>query len=201
MPHPEKKKATYEDLCALPENMVGEIIDGELHATPRPSFRHGIAASVLGGEIVGPFQIGRGGPGGWLIIDEPELHLGPHIIVPDMAGWRREKIPSIPVEELASVVPDWVCEILSPSTVRIDRLRKMPIFAEHGVGHLWLIDPDARTLEVFRLEGSGWFLASIHGEAEKVRAEPFEAVEIDLGLLFWPDTLGDDERQDDEGNR
>ena len=186
-----KMKATYDDLCALPDNMVGEIIDGELIATPRPAPKHGVAASVLGAEIVGPFQIGRGGPGGWLIIDEPELHLADHVLVPDLAGWRRERMPALPEEAWFSVAPDWVCEVLSPLTARVDRLRKMPIYASHGVGHLWLIDPDIKTLEVFRHEGESWFLVSIHGEGEKVRAEPFQAVEIDLDLIFWPGEKGE----------
>jgi Uma2 family endonuclease len=184
MPSTVKKKATYEDLCALPDNMVGEIISGELVATPRPGPRHTIAASALGSEICGPFQLGKGGPGGWWILDEPEIHLSEHIVVPDLAGRKKERLPKLPEENWFSIAPDWICEILSPSTIRNDRTRKMPIYAEFKVPHLWLIDPTAKTLEVFKLVDGGWMLASSHVEDDKVRAEPFQEVEIELALLW-----------------
>ena len=185
MPVPARKKARYEDLRALPDNMVGEIVEGELIATPRPSPRHGAAASALGGEIIGPFQFGRGGPGGWLIIHEPELHLDGHVLVPDLAGWRKERMPAPPEENWFSVAPDWVCEVLSPGTVQTDRLKKMPIYARYEIPYLWIIDPREKTLEVFRQQEESWYLLSVHGETEKVRAEPFQEIEIDLALLFW----------------
>ncbi len=180
-----KKQASYDDLFSLPDNVVGEIIDGELIATPRPSRRHGVAASVLGSEILPPYQLGRGGgPGGWIIIDEPEIYLGAHILVPDLAGWRRERFPASEETNWISVGPDWVCEILSPATVRVDKVRKMPIYAEHAVGHLWLVDPAAKTLDVFRLESGRWVLLATFIENDKVRAEPFQEVEIELGNLW-----------------
>jgi Uma2 family endonuclease len=127
MADPAKKRATYEDLFGIPENAVGEIIDGELVFTPRPTARHTLAASVLGGEVMAPYHLGRGGPGGWIILDETEILLGDHLLVPDLAGWRRERFPGLPRENWIAVSPDWVCEILSPSTARLDKVHKMPI--------------------------------------------------------------------------
>jgi Uma2 family endonuclease len=180
-----RKAATYEDLRNLPENMTGEIVDGELYALPRPSPRHGKAASVLAGEIEFPFQFGRNGPGGWLILFEPELRLGAHTVVPDLAAWKKERLPRPPETNWISVPPDWVCEVLSQSTIRLDRLKKMPIYAQFGVSFIWLVDPVARTLEVFRLESGHWLLTMTAGEDQKVRAEPFQEIEIDLSNLWW----------------
>ena len=180
-----RRRATYEDLCAVPDHEVAEILDGELIVTPRPALRHASASSSLGGQIWGPFQGGRGGPGGWWILDEPELHLADDILVPDLAGWRRERVPVLPDTAFMTLAPDWVCEVISPSTERIDRSRKMRIYAREGVEHLWLLDPIVRTLEVLRLEGGRWVLIATHTDADVVRAEPFEAIEIDLTLL-WP---------------
>ena len=146
-----RRPATYQDVLDAPEHMVAELIDGALHLHPRPSFLHGQAASSLGDELVSPFQKGRGGPGGWRILDEPELHLGEDVLVPDLAGWRRERMPELPSEHWTSIVPDWVCEVLSPSTRSVDLTDKRRIYAGAGVGHLWLIDPEARTLEAFAL--------------------------------------------------
>ncbi len=180
-----KKQASYDDLFSLPDNMVGEIIDGELIATPRPSRRHGVAASVLGYELGPPYQLGRGGgPGGWIIIDEPEISLGAHILVPDLAGWRSERFLASEQTNWISVSPDWVCEILSPKTVGLDKVRKMPIYAQHGIAHLWLVDPAAKTLDVFRLESNRWVLLATFIENDKVRAEPFQEIEIELGNLW-----------------
>ncbi len=188
---PAGKEATYEDLLNLPENMTGEIIDGELIVSPRPTRRHVDVASVLGAELVPPFRFGRGGgPGGWIIYDEPELHLGKNVIVPDLAGWRRERLSTAPDEHRFTVSPDWVCEILSPRTARIDRFRKMPIFAEHNVAFAWIIDPILRTLEVFRLESGRWLITGLYAEPVKVRAEPFEQVEIDLAGLWLEEAPG-----------
>ena len=180
-----RRRATYEDLCAVPDHEVAEILDGELIVTPRPALRHASASSSLGGQIWGPFQGGRVGPGGWWILDEPELHLADDILVPDLAGWRRERVPVLPDTAFMTLAPDWVCEVISPSTERIDRSRKMRIYAREGVEHLWLLDPIVRTLEVLRLEGGRWVLIATHTDADVVRAEPFEAIEIDLTLL-WP---------------
>ncbi len=182
-----RRTAIYDDLCRLPENMIGEIIDGELVTTPRPAGRHIVVASVLGGTILPSYQLGRGGgPGGWWILDEPELHLDEQVVVPDLAGWRKERMPALPKDQRFTITPDWVCEVLSPSTVRIDRIKKMAIYAHFGVSHLWLIDPDSRTLEVFRLDAGLWARVSAHAEDDKVRAEPFQEVEIELKSL-WGD--------------
>ena len=185
MAEPAKQKATYDDLYAIPENTTGEIIDGELFVTPRPARRHVHAASTLGGEIVPPFHFGRGGgPGGWIIYHEPELQLGEHTLVPDLAGWRKERFSAQPDEVGITVPPDWVCEILSPSTVRMDKVRKMPIYAQYGVRHLWLVEPLARTLDVFKLESQRWSLLATFTENDKVRIEPFQEIEMELGNLW-----------------
>jgi Uma2 family endonuclease len=181
-----KKPATYEDLRALPETVVGEIIDGELFASPRPASPHAFACSALGGELSRPFQRGRGGPGGWWIIDEPELHLGKDVLVPDLAGWKHARMPVYPNASFFTQPPDWVCEVLSPSTAVLDRVRKMPVYMRERVGHVWFIDPVDRTLEVFRREGDRWVLVGNHGEKESIRVEPFEALELELEALWLP---------------
>jgi Uma2 family endonuclease len=185
-----KKPATYADLRALPETVVGELVAGELLVAPRPAARHVVVASALGGELTGPFQRGRGGPGGWWILDEPELHLGEDVLVPDLAGWRRTRMPVPPDKPFFSLAPDWVCEVLSPATAGFDRVRKMPVYLREQVGHVWLIDPLARTLEVFRHEDGRWVLAGNHAGAQRVRAEPFEEVELDLEGLWLPEDPG-----------
>ena len=179
-----KRPATYEELCRLPENMVGEILDGDLHASPRPAIPHAAAGSALGGELVGPFQRGRGGPGGWWLLYEPEIHLAADIVVPDWAGWRVERMPRIPAVPFLTLAPDWLCEILSASTERIDRTKKLAIYAREGVKHAWLVNPTLRTIEVLRLEGGRWVLVGSHEGDTRIRAEPFEAIELDLGLLW-----------------
>ena len=182
---PQQRSACYEDLLSLPDNVVGEIIGGELHTHPRPAPRHAMASSSLTHELVGPFGKGRGGgPGGWWILDEPELHLGPDILVPDIAGWRRERMPALPETAWFEISPDWACEILSPSTARDDRMLKMPRYAANGVAYCWLVDPTARTLEAFKLHEGQWLLqASFVGEAD-VAVEPFDAVTFPLGSLW-----------------
>jgi len=145
---PAEKPATYEDLFALPDNVVGEIINRRLVTHPRPAPRHAHAYSAIGAKLFDPFGQGRGGPGGWWILDEPECHLDADIVVPDLAGWRRSRMPKLPETAWFGLAPDWVCEILSPGTMRADRAEKLPIYAGHGVGHVWLVDPDLRTLEV-----------------------------------------------------
>ncbi len=186
MGDPARRKATYGDVLAAPPNKVAEVLAGELHVSPRPASPHSAAASVLGGELGGPFGRGRGGPGGWLLLDEPELHLGADIVVPDLAGWRRERMPRAPRAPFLALAPDWVCEVLSPTTAKIDRAGKLPIYAREGVTHAWLVDPDARTLEVLRREGPKWLVLDVHSDEARVRAEPFDAIELELGLL-WAD--------------
>ena len=145
-----------------------------------------MAATVLGGELGPPYHSGRGGPGGWWILFEPELHLGLDVLVPDLAGWRRSRMTSIPDTAYFTLAPDWICEVVSPKTGRLDRLKKLPVYAREGVAHAWLIDPLQRTLEVMRLEHRRWLIVAVHGEADVVRAEPFEATDVNLGLL-WAD--------------
>jgi Uma2 family endonuclease len=179
------KRATYEDVLNAPENKVAEILDGELFLSPRPSPGHAFSASRLG-RILGPFDDDPGGPGGWWILDEPELHLGEQVLVPDLAGWRRERMTAMPREAFFPLPPDWVCEVLSPSTERVDRSRKLRIYAEAGVGHAWLVKPTDRTLEVLRLRDGAWTIVGLWQDSAVVRVEPFEAVELELGRL-WAD--------------
>ncbi|MDR2216440.1 MAG: Uma2 family endonuclease [Nevskiaceae bacterium] len=181
---PKTRPATYDDLFDLPENQVGEIIEGTLHAHPRPASEHALVSSSLGIDLGGPFQKGRGGPGGWWIVDEPELHLDANIFVPDLAGWRRERMPVYPKVKWFELVPDWVCEILSPGTARLDRQRKMPLYAAAGVPHLWLIDPDLRLLEAYENRQGQWTLIATHADDEVVRVPPFDAVALELSGLW-----------------
>jgi Uma2 family endonuclease len=184
-----KKPATYEDLQRIPEHLVAELVGGELYATPRPAVRHAHAATILATEIVNPFNHGRGGPGGWWILAEPELHLRRDVIVPDIAGWRRSRLAVLPDTAALSLAPDWVCEVISPSTEGLDRGKKVAVYAREKVSHVWLINPQSETLEVLVLVSGRWTLLATHVGALVVRAEPFDAVEIDLSLL-WPSDPG-----------
>jgi Uma2 family endonuclease len=179
-----KKAATYEDLLKVPEPLVAEILDGELYASPRPALPHALCASALEVLLGGAFQFGRGGPGGWWILDEPEVHLAANVLVPNLVGWRRERLPVVPDAAAMDLSPDWGCEILSPSTERMDRAKKLAIYAREAVGHAWLINPIARTLEALRRQGDGLLLLATHAGDAVVRIEPFEAIELDL-LLLW----------------
>jgi Uma2 family endonuclease len=184
---PGAKPATYDDLLALPEHVVGEIIGGELIVSPRPAPRHAVAASVLGGDLGPPYHgSGRGGPGGWWILFEPEFHTDDDVLVPDLAGWRRTRLPVLPETAYFALAPDWICEVLSPGTARLDRQKKLAIYARAGVDHAWLLDPIQRTLEVLRLERGHWVIVGIHADQDKVSAEPFEATVIELARL-WDD--------------
>jgi Uma2 family endonuclease len=187
---PLDRPATYEDLMQVPDIMVAEIVDGELHASPRPAPRHANAASSLGAELMPPYHRGRGGPGGWRILFEPELHFGRNVLVPDLAGWRRERMPLLPKAAYFSLAPDWVCEVLSPSTASLDRVKKLAIYARDQVGHAWLVDPAARTLEVLRLEAGRWTILATHAGDEVVRAEPFADIDLELASL-WADEEGE----------
>lgn len=182
----EHREATYEDILNLPEHLTGEIINGELYTQPRPTPAHARASSALGAKYVPPFDFGDNGPGGWIILDEPELHLGskPHIIVPDLAGWRRERLPALPETAWFETAPDWVCEVMSPSTAGKDRVKKMPVYAEFGVGHLWLVDPLEKTLEAYRLHEGQWLRIGAWADDDVARIEPFEAVELSLTTLW-----------------
>jgi len=177
------KRATYEDVLTAPENQVAEILDGELFLSPRPSPRHSVASSRLG-AVLAPFDDNQDDPGGWWILDEPELHFGGDVVVPDLGGWRRERMPAIPDTAFFSLAPDWVCEVLSPSTERIDRGRKLRIYAEARVAHAWLVNPAERTLEVLRLREGAWTIVAVCSDSDTVRVEPFDAIELVLGRLW-----------------
>ena len=183
-----KRSATYEDLLKVPDHLVAEILEGELYTTPRPAVPHAVAASALGSELGGPFQQGRGGPGSWWILDEPELHLGSDVLVPDLAGWRRSRMPQLPNAPAMTVAPDWVCEVLSPSTEALDRVLKLRVYAREGVSHVWFANPRTQTLEVLRLEGDQWLVTAVHDGDTSVRVEPFEAVPLDLFRLWGRST-------------
>ncbi|HRE88369.1 MAG TPA: Uma2 family endonuclease [Myxococcota bacterium] len=196
---------SYADIEALPPNVVGEILGGELVVSPRPKPRHAQASSLLGGLLIPPFRLGRGGPGGWQILDEPELSLGIDRrydpVVPDLAGWRLETMPHLPTTAQFLVRPDWVCEVLSQSTARRDRMLKLPFYARAGVGYCWLVDPDQELVEVFENLGTEWKLWGVFGGREAVALAPFEAVPLDLGLIWGPPEepasetpVGDDEK-------
>ncbi len=179
-----RKRATHADLAALPEHVVGEIIDGELFVHPRPAFLHAGAASMLGTSLVNPFWHGRGGPGGWVILFEPEIHCAGDVFVPDLAGWRRERMQELPDTAFTELVPDWVCEVLSPGNSWVQRARKMNLFAREAIPHVWLVDPREQLLEVFELRDALYArLLAAHGD-EKVRAAPFDAIELNLADLW-----------------
>ena len=184
MSEPALKMPTYEDLLDLPEHHIGEIIYNVLYSQPRPAPKHARAYSVLGGQLGGSFDWGGGDGSDWWIIDEPELHIDDHILVPDLAGWKRERMPALPETAWFDVVPDWICEILSPSTARKDRMVKMPLYAELGVKYFWLIDPDLQTLEVYQLENQRWTLIASLTDDDPVKVAPFDAVEFSLGGLW-----------------
>jgi Uma2 family endonuclease len=185
MANPAKRHANYDDLLAVPAHLVAELIHGELYTYPRPALPHARAASRLGIDLGGPFDRGKGGPGGWILLDEPELHLHGDVLVPDLAGWRRERVPEMPRTPAFELAPDWVCEVLSPATEAVDRTDKMVIYAREQVRHVWLVDPMIATLEVFRLLNGKTYeaVAAWRGEV-KVRAEPFDAIELELAAIW-----------------
>jgi Uma2 family endonuclease len=179
-----RRRATYEDLVAAPPDKIAELLEGDLYLSPRPAPRHTNAASTLGADLHDAFQRGRRGPGGWWILDEPELHLGADVLVPDIAGWRRERLPDLPEIPWFEMPPDWICEVISPSTMRIDRERKLPIYAAAGIEHAWIVDPSLKTLEVLRRSGNAFSLVGAHFGEALVSAPPFDAVTIELGALW-----------------
>ena len=184
-----KKRATYADVVAAPEFMVAEIVDGELYTSPRPASPHALAASTILGDLSHRFHRPRDGqdaPGGWWILFEPELHFGDDVLVPDIAGWRRERMPRMPNNAAFTLPPDWVCEVISPSTGRLDRTRKMPVYAREQVPSMWIVDPILRTLEVFALTEQRWVVAAAYAERDVARVEPFAEIELDL-TRWWID--------------
>ncbi len=183
----QDRRADYRDVLNAPAHMVAEVIDGALHTQPRPDPRHAWASSGLGARIGPPFNYGDGGPGGWWSIREPELHLGKDILVPDLAGWRREWMPDYPDTAWCGVAPDWACEVLSPGTRKTDLYEKRPIYAQEGVAHLWLVDPLARGLEAFELRAGQWVPIASLKDDDAVSVPPFEAIAFSLADL-WPDS-------------
>ncbi len=184
-----KRYAVYEDLFELPDNIVGEILNGVLETHPRPAPRHARASSSLGGKIVSPYDHGQGGPGGWWILFEPELHLDVDIMVPDLAGWQRERMPELPETAWFGCAPDWICEVLSPSTGKTDRAVKMPLYAHYGVEYLWLVDPDLQILEAYQLQtesssGNKWVLLKTLRDDQSVSLPPFTEISFDLSVLW-----------------
>ncbi|MDE0523258.1 MAG: Uma2 family endonuclease [Boseongicola sp.] len=185
------RKATYRDVLDAPPHMVAEVLAGTLHTHPRPAARHAWASSILGGELVAPFGRGRGGPGGWWIVFEPELHLGEDIVVPDLAGWRRDTMPEYPDAAYCSIPPDWACEVLSSSTRRIDMNEKRTIYAREGVSHLWFVDPVPKMLEAFELRDGHWVLLATLADDAPVSLPPFDAISFPLDAL-WPESAATD---------
>ncbi len=185
--HKKSQRATYQDVLDAPPHRIAQIIDGLLHTMPRPAIRHAVAGSGLGMLLGWPFHYGRGGPGGWWILDEPELHLGDDILVPDLAGWRRDRLPVLPDAAYFTLAPDWVCEVLSPSTRIIDLGPKRDIYAREGVPHLWLVDPDARSLQAFELHAGRWELLGSAEGNDPISLPPFEAISFPLSTL-WADS-------------
>jgi Uma2 family endonuclease len=176
--------ASYADLEALPDHVNGEIIAGDLVVSPRPALRHARASSRLGARLGGPFDLGDNGPGGWQILFEPELHLGDDVVIPDLGGWRVERLPEVPDEPWLSLAPDWVCEVASPSTAAIDRGPKREIYAREGVTHLWIVEPHAKTLEILRLADGVYFVAAVYSGDDVIHPEPFDALPFELAVLW-----------------
>jgi Uma2 family endonuclease len=177
---PAKRGATYRDLEELPDTVIGQIVDGDLYASPNPGAWHQYTSMSLLAEIGLAFHKGRGGPGGWWVLRAVEVHFAMDVVVPDVAGWRRERMPELPRTPAIELPPDWVCEVLSPSTQLLDRGPKLRLYGRVGVRHLWFVDPIAQTLEILRHERDGWLVVETYGGDEKVRAEPFDAVALDL---------------------
>lgn len=176
--------ATYEDLFSLPEHHIGEVVFGVLHSTPRPALPHAAAATAISEELGPPFKRKKNGPGGWVILYEPELHLHADIVVPDLAGWRRKRLPELPQTAFLTLSPDWVCEVLSPSTASLDRGDKLKVYAREKVSHVWLVDPIATTLEILLLDGATYRLLEVFSGTTPVRAVPFDAIAFDIGALW-----------------
>ncbi len=185
----DSRRATYQDVLDAPPYKVAEVVDGTLYIFDRPAFLHAIASSALGRYIGTPFNDGRGGPGGWWIVDEPQIHLGEDIVVPDIAGWRRERMPVPPDVAYVTLAPDWVCEVLSPSTRKFDLGGKSAVYARAGVGYIWFVDPIARSLEARVLRSGKWVeIATLYDDAT-VSLPPFEAISFSLGDLWPPPTV------------
>lgn len=186
---PPERRATYDDLLGLPEHVRAEVLAGELVTSPAPLPRHAFVAAGLAGEIGTPFGRGRGGdPGGWWILPEVDVRFGAHDIVrPDLSGWRRERLLAPWETRPIDVVPDWICEIVSPSSARLDTVIKVRLYAAQGVRYYWLVDPAARTLEARVLRDGQWLVQGSYAAGDRARSEPFDAVELELALVFPPE--------------
>jgi Uma2 family endonuclease len=193
MTKPSPSAPTLADLDALPPGIVGEIINGVLYTMTKPRMRHQRTSTGIGGDLRVPFDLGRGGPGGWWIVAEPGIEL-PNTpeISPDVAGWRRERMPEMPGDEPIRVVPDWVCEILSKTTQRHDLLVKLPYYAEVGVAHAWTVDLEARVLTAHRLESRHWVTIGTYSNETEARIVPFDAVPLNVAD-WWPPAPRDSE--------
>jgi Uma2 family endonuclease len=182
----DRPRATYQDVLDAPPHVVAELIGGELYLSPRPGLAYAAVVRALASALGAPFARGEGDPRGWIVLLEPELHLGEDVLVPALAGWRAERLQAPPARPGDEPAPDWVCELLAPATEKTGRARKLPLYAAHGVGHAWLVNPAQRFVEVLRRTGEGWLALAAHGDAARVCAEPFAAIELELGLL-WAD--------------
>ena len=180
------RRATYQDVLDAPPRKVAEVIDGVLYTNPRPAFPHARAGYHLGVTLSAFDEGGSGlrGPGGWWIVPEPELHLGHDIIVPDIAGWRRERVPQCPHTAFCAIAPDWICEILSPSTRKNDLGPKRAIYAREGVAWLWFIDPETHTLEALELKNGAWVVLDILTDDAQVSLPPFTEAGFPLNALW-----------------
>jgi Uma2 family endonuclease len=179
-----KDGATYEDVIAAPDTRVAELVEGNLYLSPRPALRHASVSSVLGAQLNSAFHQGTSGPGGWWILDEPELHLNGDVMVPDIAGWKRDRLPAIPDIVGIDLPPDWLCEVLSPSTQRFDQELKLPRYGRAGVSWLWLVDPRDQSVEVYRALEHHFVLLERHSGTTIIAAPPFEAYPIELSSLW-----------------
>jgi Uma2 family endonuclease len=184
-----RRRATYEDVLNAPEHKVAEIIDGVLYLSPRPAVEHGIATTELVTDLNTTLRKARGGPEGCWFVVEPELHFGEDVLVPDIAGWRQSRMPNAPTGPFSTLAPDWLCETLSPSTAKLDRTKKLRVYARERVQYVWLVDPGRKRLEALRLRGSSWVTQATYRAHDRVREEPFDSVEIDLAVLWgqWPE--------------
>ena len=180
------KYGLYDQLMDLPETLTGEILNGQLHAQPRPSPKHLHATSRLDRTIGRGYGDGDGGPGGWWILVEPEIHFvrDVEVAVPDLAGWKRERMTSLPDTAYFAIAPDWICEVLSPSTSSKDREIKMPLYARYGVSYACLVDPDTHTLVAFSLQDGAWVERGCYGGSDRVAVPPFDAITLNLAD-FW----------------
>lgn len=179
-----KKKPAYQEWLGLPDNVIGEILSDELHVSPRPSPKHSFSTSRILGQLNDPFNVGKGGPGGWVILFEPEIHLESNIVVPDVAGWRKERMLELPDESFFSTIPDWICEVISPSTAVLDRVKKMPLYSQKGLKYFWLVDPSLKTLEVYENLQGKWSLIQTYANEKKSKIIPFHDYEFDIQSLW-----------------